>query len=109
MAAKEVLVECDVFEGMFSDEAVVEVADFSYVVPKSNVQGNPGQRGRVKARLVTRSDGEWVVLPTNYADTISAKGLSIQPTSFRPFSTAIMKPANAVTPTRAASTRTRAG
>lgn len=78
MAAKEVFVECEVFEGMFSDEAVVEVADFSYVVPKSKVQGQPGQRGRVKARVVSRSDGEWVVLPTNYADTIPAKGLAIQ-------------------------------
>lgn len=76
--SENVQVECEVFEGMFSDEAVVELADVSYVVPKSNVIGKPGGRGRLKAQLVTRSDGKWVVLPTNYADTIPAKGLSIQ-------------------------------
>jgi hypothetical protein len=70
---QEVLVECDVFEGMFSDEAVVEVADQSYIVPKDQVTvGTDRTKGRVRARLVGNAEEKWIVLPTNYSDSIPA-------------------------------------
>lgn len=68
----EVLVECEVSQGMFSDEAIVEVADQAYVVPMSEVRMTPGsKRGTVRAKLVKNTNGEWVVLPTNYSDSIA--------------------------------------
>ena len=66
----EVLVECGVSEGMFSDEAVVEVAKRSFVVPASTVKVMGDKRGRVRARLVKSPDREWIVLPTVYSDSI---------------------------------------
>lgn len=68
----EVFIECGVSEGMFSDEAIVEIAERSFIVPKAEVRPGPDpQRGRVRARLVSNQGGEWVVLPTEYSDSIS--------------------------------------
>ncbi len=75
--SREVFVDCNVFEGMFSDEAVVELADASYIVPKHEVVETAGEKGKVKATLLTRSDGEWVVLPTSYSDTIPSDKVTI--------------------------------
>lgn len=75
--SKEVLVDCNVFEGMFSDEVVVELADASYIVPKQKIVDQTGDKGRVKATLLTRDDGEWVVLPTSYSDTIPSNKVKI--------------------------------
>lgn len=68
----EVFVECGVSEGMFSDEAIVEVAERSFIVPKAEVRsGSDPRRGRVRAKLVKNDSGEWIVLPTEYSDSVS--------------------------------------
>jgi hypothetical protein len=75
---EEVFVECDVTEGMFSDEAVVELADQAFVVPKASVRfASESKRGRVRARLVKNDLGEWIVLPTNYSESIPSKAAVI--------------------------------
>ena len=67
----DVFVECEVTEGMFSDEAVVELADRTFVVPKATIQsGASDRRPRVRARLIKDGGKEWIVLPTVYSDSI---------------------------------------
>lgn len=68
---QEIFVECEVSPGMFSDEVVVQVAGREYFVPKDRVRPNGQGRGAVRAKLVKDGDGEWVVLPTEYAETLS--------------------------------------
>lgn len=73
----EVLVECGVSEGMFSDEAVVEVGKRSFVVPANTVRVIGEKRGRVRARLIKSSDREWIVLPTVYSDSVPSSSAVI--------------------------------
>jgi len=74
----EVFVECEVSEGVFSDEAVVRVADRSYVVPKGEVRAGTGStKGRVRAKLVRSGGDEWVVLPTDYSESVYKSRVTI--------------------------------
>jgi len=68
--SKEVYIACNVQEGMFSDEAVVEVSGEFFVVPKSEVRNWENGRGEVRAKLFARDEKEWLVLPTNYSDSV---------------------------------------
>lgn len=67
---KPILVRCRVSQGMFSDEAVVEIKRkdgqlVSFTVPLSKVEFEPEER--LLARLLRDT---LVQLPTNYHDTI---------------------------------------
>jgi hypothetical protein len=75
---QEVFVECDVSPGMFSDELVVQVAGHEYLVPKERVRSNGSGGSAVRAKLVTDNDGEWVVLPTEYGETVSRKLVKVR-------------------------------
>lgn len=68
--SREVYIACNVQEGMFSDEAVVEIADQWFVVPKAEVRNWKSGRGEVRAKLFVRDKQEWIVLPTNYSDSV---------------------------------------
>ncbi len=73
----EVFVECEVSPGMFSDELVVQVAGREYFVPKDRVRSGGHGRSSVRAKLIKDNDGEWVVLPTEYGETVSKRLVKI--------------------------------
>lgn len=79
--SKEIFLKCNVFRGMFSDEAVVELphvrGENTFIVPKSDVcEDSPGH-GRLKARLLTRGDERWVILPTDYSASVPANQVEL--------------------------------
>jgi hypothetical protein len=63
---------------MFSDEAVIELAEQSFVVPKAAVRpGVANDQGSVRARLVRDEEREWIVLPTDYSALIPRSKVKI--------------------------------
>lgn len=68
----DVVVQCEVNPGIFSDESVVTVRDvvgreLSYSVPQASVS----DKG-VCAKVLSKTDDHiWVSLPTNYRDSIA--------------------------------------
>jgi hypothetical protein len=68
--SQQVYIACNVQEGMFSDEAVIEIADQFFIVPKSEVRNWNNGKGEVRAKLFVKGKEEWIVLPTNYSDSV---------------------------------------
>lgn len=69
---------CRVDKGMFSDElAVTYPADGAWqksvFVSASDVEGKPGQQGRVRVRLVPRNGHLMAVLPSANQDIVTVR------------------------------------
>lgn len=79
--SKEVFVKCRLYRGMFSDESVVEFPRVSgentFIVPKAKVSEESPGHGRLKAKLLTRGDERWVILPTDYSDSVPASQVDL--------------------------------
>lgn len=63
-------VECDVKQGMFSDEAVATVGRHVFIVPRNKVLGELGSRARLAVEMFERDNTVWVVVPTDYRDVV---------------------------------------
>ena len=68
---------CQLDLGMFSDEIAVTypaegAAIRSVFVPKSAVNGKPGEKGRVRVRIMNSKSGTvYAVLPTNQSEMVA--------------------------------------
>lgn len=75
---------CRIDKGMFSDElAVTYPADGAWqksvFVPASEVEGNPGQQGRVRVRIVRRNGYLMAILPSATQDIVTVNEGDISP------------------------------
>jgi hypothetical protein len=71
--------KCDIQKGMFSDEVAVTCPTrgsergkhVSVFVPRGQVRGDVGQKGRVRVQCFERDDVLWCVLPAENQPVIS--------------------------------------
>ena len=76
MATQERWLQCQLDKGMFSDEIAVTyppegVAKRSVFVPKSEVHGEPGQRGFVRVRVLRKPGAMIAILPSSQSDIVA--------------------------------------
>lgn len=74
-APQERWLDCQLDRGMFSDEIAVTYPPVgstvrSVFVPRSVVAGMPGQRGRVRVKVMYRQGEVFAVLPTSQSELI---------------------------------------
>ena len=67
---KQLFIECDAKEGMFSDEAVAFIGGEPFVVPRRAIRGGIGQNSKLAVRSVKRGDQTFIVIPTEYTDVL---------------------------------------
>ncbi len=68
--------KCAVDRGMFSDEMTISYPIFgaartSVFVPASDVQGRPGELGKVRVLVTQLKNSLLAVLPTSYQDSVT--------------------------------------
>lgn len=68
--------DCQLDEGMFSDEVAVTYPPEGQVirsvfVPQSAVHGTPGNRGRVRVMVINRAGKFYAVLPTPQSEMVA--------------------------------------
>ena len=82
--AEERWLTCRITKGMFSDERVVTYpaegeTQISAFVPATAVEGNPGERGRVRVRVGRINGHLMAVLPTEYSDLVTVQEADVAP------------------------------
>lgn len=76
---------CQLVQGMFSDEIVVvyplspATQVNSFFVPKSYVQGEEKEIGKVRVRVIRQDNTTWAVLPTENQETIPVSEGDLDP------------------------------
>lgn len=75
---------CRIDKGMFSDELAVTypaegIWQKSVFVPASDVEGSPGDRGRVRVRIVRRNGHLMAVLPSATQDIVTVNEGDLSP------------------------------
>ncbi|MFO0824777.1 MAG: hypothetical protein U0792_16945 [Gemmataceae bacterium] len=75
---------CRIDKGMFSDELAVTYPSEgtwqkSVFVPASDVEGSPGNRGRVRVRIVRRNGHLMAVLPSSTQDIVTVNEGDVSP------------------------------
>lgn len=63
-------ITCKVFDGMFSDELVVELGDRSFFVERSSVRNRENDRGEIRVTIVEADGRKWAVVPTRTSESV---------------------------------------
>ncbi len=74
---EEAWFKCKVLKGAFSDERGIlyrsaDGAEDGNWVPVDKVRGEIGQMGAVRVRMYEQNGMIWIILPTDYSDSIVA-------------------------------------
>lgn len=79
----EYWLRCSVHAGMFSNERMVKVSDgLSFFVDVDRVQGQVNQPGKVKVRLLKKSDDIfWAIMPTEDIAVVQVPKDQMEPVS----------------------------
>ena len=70
MEQQQAWITCNVYDGMFSDELVVELGDRSFFVKSSSVRNRASDRGEIRVTIVEADGRWWAVMPTNTNETV---------------------------------------
>ena len=74
---------CHTTSGMFRDEAVAIINNHNYIIRRSEIVDNIGEKSRVRVKVhfiagASAKEKRLIELPTDYGDLVDSEGLVVE-------------------------------